>query len=250
MVNVIYQGRTCNNLFQYVFARILAEKNGLQMKKPWEHPEFISITEPVAGRTILNPTAYIDDQVKIEDWYNMDYTQSHVVIKGFFQYPELYIPYKNKILSWMFLPEMAAGHEDDIVCHLRLDDYILLNEVISPEWYAGILNRPENAGKRVTVVFQQPKRNWEMEYINKLKALCSRELLFYFGNDIVRDFHFIRSFGTILCSNSSYCWWATFLSRAKKVYSFSRWMVGTTATLQATPGFEAVDGEYFNVGKK
>jgi hypothetical protein len=40
------------------------------------------------------------------------------------------------------------------------------------------------------------------------------------------DFKFIASFDKIICSNSSYSWWAVFFGNPSAVYTFKRWICG------------------------
>ncbi len=247
MLSIKFPGRTFNHWTAYAFGRLLAEKNNLRLETAWDHPEYFAVTDPQLGRTMLNPVTIKDDR-GFENWFDRDYTRNHVFLNGYFQYPQLYTPNHDKILSWLKLSPVEAGHENDICIHLRLDDYIDCSKprILHREWYADILLRPENQRKRVWVIVEKPKKQWEHEYIDKIRDLCKPHVI-VLGDNPVNDWNIIRSFGTIICSNSSYCWWAAFLSKATKVYTFSRWLIGATAKLGKTdlPGWESVDGKYF-----
>jgi hypothetical protein len=247
MLSIKYPGRTFNHWFSYVFGRLLAERNGLRLETAWDHPEYFTVSAPAPGHTMLNPITIKDDR-GYEPWFEQDYRGRHVFLNGYFQYPQIYTPVRDKILSWLTLPPIESGHENDICIHLRLDDYIDCSKprILHREWYASILAKPENAGKRVWAVVEKPKKQWEHEYIDKLRDLCKPAVV-VLGDNPVNDWNLMRSFGTIICSNSSYCWWAAFLGSAKKVYTFTRWLVGATATLGKTDlqGWESVEGKYF-----
>lgn len=39
----------------------------------------------------------------------------------------------------------------------------------------------------------------------------------------IDNLHFVRKFDRIICANSTFSWWAAFLSEASKIYTFARW---------------------------
>jgi hypothetical protein len=125
MVTINYIGRFGNNLFQYVFARLLATKNGLKLSTEWNRPDMIQFTPNPEGK-VNSQRIRLDDQhgaYKTNlDWLKDDFTKYHVDLKGYYQHPAFYNEEKETIKSWMILPAIEPGHENDVVVHLRLDD--------------------------------------------------------------------------------------------------------------------------------
>jgi hypothetical protein len=251
MVSINYIGRFGNNLFQYVFGRLLAVKNGLALETEWNHSDMIKFApNPTGERGAFG--VKIDDQHRAEfptnpDWLDLCWKNKHVMLKGYFQHPHFYDPNKKEIKSWMFLPALYKGHEDQIALHLRLDDYDVTGgkPIISPQWYAVVLSREENRGKKVFIIVEKPKKSWEIEYMEKCNRLLGHLQPLTVSQDSYNDFHLLRSFGTIITSNSSFAWWAAFLSEAKRIYTFERWLINSPfVKLQYAENMIPVPGKY------
>jgi hypothetical protein len=41
--------------------------------------------------------------------------------------------------------------------------------------------------------------------------------------DPVQNFYFLMSFDKIVCSNSTFCWWAAWFGEASRIYMFQNW---------------------------
>ena len=251
MVNLHYVGRFANCLFIYAFGRIIAENNGLRLKTPWigevsnqfgdVHGEIIHINpckDGTNGEDVQQTT--LDDNSSVE-CIDDNFHGKNVYVNGYMQNHLYYDKRKAQIKSWMELPVVESGHENDIAVHIRLDDYSKTKgcSIISPKWYLDILDQPENRGKQVYVVVDKVKSSWEIDYMNN------------FGNYKIisdtakRDFHFLRSFGTLIISNSSFAWWAAYLGEAKRIFTFERWMIGSPkALLSRAEGMTPTPGKY------
>lgn len=225
MVTTLYHGRTGNNMFQYVFARLIAEHNGLEMGTPWPHQNFIKTTPHKRGRTIkTNPVELKDlyyDQHGV-DFFSMNLKKSCVKCDGFFQDPKYYDWAEATVRGFFNLEPVQKRPPTDIVMHVRLGDYQDkgLRSVIQPQWYCKILQSMHfNPNKQKLYIVLEEKSH---QYL--INFLRYRPLVISGTASPEKDFNFIRSFDTILCSNSSFCWWAAFLSDANRIYTFSRWM--------------------------
>jgi hypothetical protein len=98
--------------------------------------------------------------------------------------------------------------------------------------------------RKVYCVVDKLKAPWEHAYVNKIRGLFPG--LEIHSGTAIEDFNFIRQFGTILCSNSSFCWWAAWLSNAKTVYTFQQWLTGShMVDLAHTKGFTTFPGKYY-----
>ena len=248
MLQISYIGRFGNNLCQYVFGRLLAVRNNLKLVTEWNHPEMLEFTP--------NPDGTIEGEVfKIKEdgtpnpnlrWLEADLKNKNVQIKGYFQHCKFYDENKAEILSWLKnLPPITAGHENDVVCHLRLDDYDVTGGVpiVDQSWYADILRG--EPGKKVYFVVEQPKKDWERKYMLVLEGMMQGRPFEVVSGTAHGDFHFIRQFGVIVASNSSFAWWAAWLSNAKRIYTFKRWRLNSTEiALAVAKGMTPTDGKY------
>ena len=249
MVSIQYIGRTFNNVFQYVFANLVAQANGLKVMTAWNHPETIAFKNKDEGDIFLDPVVIEDRFTAPRDssWLTPGkYAGKHVRVFGYFQYADLYDTRRDFVKSLFDLSPISKEHKDDIVFHVRLGDYINVTHrpIIDPVWYYSVLKNNELLKKNIYCVMENPRNQWENDYIKKLKILIPNVKIQ--STDIKNDWNFIRQFGTILCSNSSFCWWAAFLSEADKIFTFRKWLTGSPAvTLADTKGWHSVDGKYY-----
>ncbi len=207
-VTVSYTGRFGNNMFQYVMGRLLAHKNKLALKPNWPHNE------------IIKPTV---------DKYWAHIYGGDIEISGFFQQACRYLPNRAMIKSWF--PSYETANYKDIVIHLRADDYGKAHR-IHPQWFLDILAR-ETFEKLVIVM--SPIDPEYLSYFYKYNPLVQ-------SGGIKEDFEFIASFDKIICSNSTFCWWAAFLSNASKIYTFKKWLPDPNIDLCWST---VVDGEFW-----
>ncbi len=238
-----YHGRTGNNIFQYVFARLIAERNGLAMSTDWKQQDFIATTPHKPGTTHEAPVVEIKDLYWSQhdvDWMSMNFRNTQVKCSGFFQSPMYYDSNINLVKSFFKLPEMEKRPPGEIVMHVRLDDYADpgLKSVINPNWYGKILYSMQFHNKKNKLYIVTDPKSKNDSYI---KSFLSYQPTIISGT-AAEDFHFIRQFDTIICSNSSFAWWAAWLSDATKIYTFAKWIrephgqkIRLPLTLRATP---------------
>ena len=232
MVKVDLYGRAGNQMFQFSYARLVALKNHLNLVTEWPAGGLVEATTPAEGRGVIGVYRDIHDGEELPE--NIDYP---VYLHGYFQDVNVFNIYKKEIKSfWKPEPIKAINH-DDIVIHLRLTDYWSqrVNSVIRPDWYQMILSK-ERYNKLYIVV--EPHCTNE-KYLSNFK---------HYSPTIVSgtpksDFNFLRSFDRIVCSNSTFAWWAAYLSEASKIYTFKRWMKGLN--LAHMDGATVIDGAYW-----
>lgn len=221
-----YHGRTGNNIFQYVFARLIAEKNGLAMDTAWIHPDFIRVTTPAPGDRFVEPVVGINDLYWNQhdiDWFSRDFRGKRVMCSGFFQSPMYYDKHTDLVKSFFDLDKVEKRPKNEIVMHVRLDDYADpgLQSVIAHTWYAKILTSMQfNTKKNKLYIVTDPKSK-DDPYLKKFIITYQPTII---SNSAAEDFHFMREFDTIICSNSSFAWWAAWLSEASRIFTFSKWI--------------------------
>lgn len=235
MVTVEYKGRSGNRMFQYVIARIVAESNGMKLGTEWPEDGFIEVTKPEKGIEIKGIPIVIES-LKYEDIHNIGYCRVH--LNGYFQDANLFNPFRERIRGFFNLNEIEKNTED-VVMHVRLADYWCdrVRSVINPTWYVKIIKSIKYRNLYIVCERNETSRKYLREF--------DRFNPIYIHNTPREDFDFIRSFDKIICSNSSFCWWAAFLGYPKEVYTFGpRWMYSSGPKLSNLEGAHEVSGTF------
>lgn len=244
VVSVNYFGRYGNNLFQYVAARLFAEKNGYKMIT--SAPDgFLKVKEDQISITDLDGLETYNGVV-VSDVSNLPgyYQNTNLKFHGYFQDSKQYNPYRAQIKD-MFDLNPIQKNTEDIVVHLRLTDYFWSRNkwVISPLWYIQLIKKEKYRNCYIVVEPHVTNSDY-LKYFNNIKGIK-----IVTGNTAAEDFEFIRSFDRIICSNSTFCWWAAFLSDASKIYTFKPWIRDPKVNLVDIPNGKAVPGEFFRIKK-
>lgn len=218
-----YYGRMGNQLFQYVFSRLLADKNAFDMggAAPVSNAFFNvrpydKIVCPVGNGALLRDCFWWS---KTPKYLEIGLEDGDYMTDGYWQDPRYYDPYRETIRSWFTYPSIPFAPElDAIVAHVRLGDYVALKTVVAPQWISKVLYtigyKPQR--QKLYLVTDEPHSH----YFNKLTQY--RPVIVSEGQE--HDWNFIRSAKRIICGNSSFSWWAAYLSDADCVYSFPLWM--------------------------
>lgn len=228
MVTVRYAGRTGNQLFGYAFARMIATKNNITMCTDWPHQGFVKTSPHPQMERHDEPVVHINDMYRDshdKDWHHQDFRGKRIYIHGFFQHPKYYDQNEAMVKSFFQLRPIGKRPPNEIVCHLRLGDYFAptLRSVIHPRWHQTVLYqmgyRPNGGNMKLYFVLEDPNDPFFREHYHRFNpaGVVSHA-------NAADDFHFIRSFDNIICSNSSFAWWAAWLSEARRIITFSPWM--------------------------
>jgi len=229
-INILWRNGFGNQLFQYSFARLLAEENNCEL------------TYSGFGRVCfasLIDYGFINEPEQIVK-YSPD---KHYIVKTIdydgdivFDYIENYLTYKNhldKIRSWF--PKVDKTNTDDLVVHVRRgDNGSNINTLF--DWYKNVINSQKIQFDKMFLVTDTPDDSCILkfkEYYNaevyskkdvnfKIWPSSTEEKIERYKYDI-SDFNFIRSFDKILFSNSTFSWWASVLSEASEIYLNKHW---------------------------
>jgi hypothetical protein len=234
-----------NNLFQYVFARLLAEANDLHLDTEWCSPDFIQVTTPRPGGKVYDPVMSFTDMTRLGKknypYFNHRY-HARIYLNGYFQHASYYDFQREHIRKFFILPE--AEKRDEVIMHVRLGDYRnkRFDSVIHPSWYHAAIERAMEGknGKRLHILCEDPTDKY-------LKEFDRYDPFIVPPISVRHDFNVLRCFNTIICSNSSFCWWAAFLSDASKIYTFAPWIRPCPwVTLGRTRGMIPLNGRFEN----
>lgn len=233
-VQVDYQGRFGNNVFQYLCARLFAEENGLELRTSFSHEAF-RVEDHRLGLSAPDdhgPEIGLTDGQPILD---QGYPPGRYRLRGFFQKASWYWSRRARILEILTPKPVSERPSDHVLVTVRLGDYWSHRIVIHPEWYERILGSlrfsrlvvvTDDAGDSYHKVFSR----WHPEIIS---------------TSVASDFNTIRSFNTVVLGNSTLAWWAAFFGVASKIYTFKPWIRNKHVDLASFPGSEPVDGRFF-----
>jgi Glycosyl transferase family 11 len=244
-VKVTLQGRLGNNLFQYALGRIIAESHGMELI--CEYPRstqwifmgqnqdigpdatLIGLKEYFPNAPLCIPGRTIDAPIEVfatgmhDGWtgHTIDLqsvlanrSPRQIQLAGFFQRFEYYAPYCDRIRSWfrpgsITLPLSVA--DNDVLINIRRGfDYGYLGWGLSMSYYIHVLSGLRDLGRVYvcgTGIDDQVRR-----CLSKYKPI-------YFSGTPIEQFNFITRFNRIILSNSTFAWWAAFLSEAAEIYA-------------------------------
>jgi hypothetical protein len=173
---------------------------------------------------------------------------------GFYQ-TDIYKLYRDKLLEWFInnqndsvncddnpsiqyrigdlIQEINLEKKYDVVVHIRLEDYVTYDGklIIHPQSICKVLDEMPD----ISFCFVCNKINTEFEkkYIDYFK---NKYNIILEQNDLITDFKIMSNAKVLICSNSTLCWTAGFLSKTvQKVYfpknKFSGWPYQTFSTI-------------------
>jgi len=241
-VEVRFFGHLGNNLFQYALGRVLAEELGhaLTCVAPLARPGFDRVEQAsgiadqlsglaghfadvplgLPGREIVFPQLrlVLGEQ---PEWHGHGINlarvlrtghRQRIVLRGYFQRSEYYLPYRERIRRWFHLPsvegELRPGPRD-IVVHLRRSyDMRVLDRMLSLRFYeqaleAASFDRVLVCGLGIDEATRTRLARFRPEYL-ALDALATLRLLQRANN--------------IVLANSTFSWWGAWLSDAEHIW--------------------------------
>lgn len=224
----IANARTGNILFQYLFC--------IRISLLYGH-KYVAI-EDVDSQNIAKhlPLFKITDS-NLRDLDDSKTRTYHILCEGFFQRDEFYLPIRERILEYLSTTDdswigfsgkreyirdfFTSQHStsitaNDIVMSLRLDDFIQLpnprSDIVPPHCYMDVLEKWfSTSGRedgRLIIVGDKFRHYWEHKYIEHF-AKWSPLIV---QNTLLEDFALMRDCPALIHSNSSLCWFASFVS--------------------------------------
>jgi Glycosyl transferase family 11. len=245
-----YIGRLGNQLFQYAAARYVANRNNLFLETDWPHNDFLKVLPwQNNGRRIRSPIVVLNDMDgranPQKNMLNGDFKNCCVELNGYYQDVSYFNNARESIRGW-FEPCILGQNTKDWVLHYRVTDYWHkeVDSVIHPDWFIGILKSNGYFDNRNGDIVFLVTDDADDLCVKELKAKIGPYCLISKNNDPKIDFNFIRSFDRIICSNSSFAWWAAFLGRPKACFTFKPWMKYSKRNLADMVGATPVDGQF------
>ena len=110
-----------NNLFQYCYARLLAEKNELQLHH--KGIEALNISPSYVEIDQSLPTIIINDENYKKMFFLNSLGNCNIIVNGYFEDYKIYKPYLSEIRSWF--PKTTITNKKDVIIHLRLQNRLI-----------------------------------------------------------------------------------------------------------------------------
>jgi hypothetical protein len=223
VIKVRYSGRTGNNLAQYAYARLLAERTGFAMINS-DLPEwsFIRNTTSPGGKEFI---CHTNDEVHLNDicgktpvYYKLEDGKAYIV-EGLYQYAEYFIEHRDHIRKFFGIDYPIEINTRDIAIHVRLTDYKTFGKggsVLHQSYYTDILEKEKF--DRLFIFSDEPE---DHEYF---KPFAKWKPVIVAGTYPYDDFISLMEFDRLIISNSTFAWWAAFLGRPSKVWTPKRWL--------------------------
>ena len=233
-VTFVANGRTGNNLFQYLACKIIQKKYG-QTYIPIDELKNVNAML-IQSEDLL--VVYENDMENVLSGSLENLNKKNIIIIGWFQKSDYYLPYRNYLIEtlknsdeyWFGQDDAKKRrniktffqthhnqslNENDVVISLRLDDFIIMggekSDILPPEYYLNILEKEMEKGGRLFIVSDKIRLDWEkkyVEYFQKWNPIMVSE-------DLETDFALMRDCPILIHSNSTLCWMASFLSEKK-----------------------------------
>jgi hypothetical protein len=210
MVEVIYDGNLGNNLFQYCFGRILAEKLGYKLlAKPI--PGFPKTYDSIEGHTYnTERTLRLRGQKPDLTFINDVDSKYHLLLTGYFQRYEYYEEHTQSVRNWLAVEDNLDSdiNVHDVVIGIRRGRDYIPRHGLPVSYYQDALASMQY--DRVFICTNEPTDPF-IQYFKKGYGAIIRP------PGALDNLMFIKQFKKIIISNSTFLWWAAFLSDANEI---------------------------------
>lgn len=210
-----------NHLFKYCIGRILAERTGQSLS-------FVTSSQTLHQFSGTVPvTALFDVELAVAGrrargryqflaGHQINWQRIHprrpILVDGFFENYDFYRPYKNQIRQWLNREQvrLPAIKSDSLCINLRLgQDFNRLNRALRLNYFEEALDEME--WRHLNLVTDAPGHP-------TVEALCKK----YHAHVVPRcnwkqDFLTVMAHPKLIISDSSFCWWAAWLSDASEI---------------------------------
>jgi hypothetical protein len=234
-------GRTGNLIFQYLGCKLIQLKFGNKYI-PYEKFQH------------LNSNGEIQSYLKVgEDELfplvesKTELLKTNILLEGYFQKSDIFVKYRKELLNLLdqsiedvwnldgkeYCISQFINHDNhklpisdnDVVLNLRLDDFIQLprerSDILLPSYYIEMLNRViKTPDTKIYIICDKIRYTWEQEYIDSFKHYNVVIGIPGYNGSIQDDFKIMRDCKTLIHSNSTFCWMASFLSKVEHKQRF------------------------------
>jgi hypothetical protein len=238
MITMRYRGNMGNHMFRYCFGRILAEQLGYEYDAP-PIEGFPNTFVNVSGKQIQRPVKRVGGlTVDIDRLISrMQRLPHRIRCDGIFEYYPMFAPYREQVRNtWLYLPQPYSKNQlGDLEFSVRKNDQLVpihIDEIT-----------PDDIMVNYRIGdFLEKKNRWRMvdfDYFDIILSQVKFSRLFLASDNIEHPLlskfdkygaiyqtnankfstmNLIRLFNKIAISQSTYSWWAAYLSDATQIY--------------------------------
>jgi len=148
-----------------------------------------------------------------EKRFNYDplpYVEGNVALHGYFQSLKYFEDYKDKFISKLVLPNVEFDVDDAIAFHIRRGDYLKypdIHHVCTTEYFEVLFDKFQDR-YRIHVFTDSPE--YVSEEFRKYKFDIQKT------ESDLHDLSLMSKYAKMVCSNSSFSWWASLLGHPNK----------------------------------
>lgn len=231
-------GRFGNQLFQYAFLRTQAKRLGTKFYcPPWKGDTVFNLRdETERGSIFTSSSVYLEGDLKHGFHREATEIQDGTDVGGYFQSDRFFS--KEDVLGWydfnrsLFVDlEKKYAHidfADATAIHLRLGDYnqVSLQFYVAKKTYFKKALAAMPRRKHILVFSDEPR--FAREYLDFIQG----NIIFIEGNKDYEDFYLMSKCHDMICSASSFSWWAAYLNtfEDKKIVMPDRWFLPGSRT--------------------
>lgn len=211
MLTVDYRGGLGNCLFQHAFGRLVADQFGMKFISP-KIPMFPDLVTELSGFEYEHGTITVEQESKHPVVLSPCDVETrcrgfNIVLRGFFEAACHYIEHRERIRTWFQLRE-ASKNKERIAIHIRGTDAEAWRCPPDSYYYKAI----EVLGAKNGYDIYSDDQRIAFELASKITNVRVFSSL-YPGEDFLA----ITQHDKIIIGNSTFAWWAAFLSRATMV---------------------------------
>lgn len=214
LIEIKFQGRLGNKMYQYALGRIIAENLGLALDaRLHEFPNASSVD----GHRFEVPVQRLTGHRLDLNSILADRTPRRIVVDGFFHRHELYAEHIESLRAWFDHDEAQwlRPHKKELVLHVRGGDLYRTSGAPHP-------NFPPIPFRHYRRVIEETKPEQVAVVCESADDPVATKITDRFGGRLIsqtpaQDFYFLKSAGQIVLSLSSLAWWAAWLSHADKI---------------------------------
>jgi hypothetical protein len=200
--------RLGNRLYMYAAGRLLARKIGITLRsEPLDG--FPRTQDVILGRRMEGIFDKLNGADPIPDWPRIGHLiGKNLEIEHGFVNSRYFVNDRDLIRSWFWIEPDMEVDPDAVLVNVRLREFEELGLALDPRYYTTILNR---MGFKKLYVMTDDLDNPYIRLFDEYKPA------YVYGN-AVDHFRKALAFKRIVMSNSTFCWWFTFVSRATEIY--------------------------------
>lgn len=148
----------------------------------------------------------------------------------------------NELINY----KLEKNHK--IVVHIRLEDFIQINQVLNPLYISKILDDiiAETNNNNICIVVNQPKSEIENKYINLFK---NKYDIIVESNDPIKDYNIMKNSEILICSYSSLSWCAAFFSNTIKSVYIPNYKESLHQSFKILPNSKLYDCHFCNINE-